>query len=126
VSNEEDLEPGEYGEPGPDDLPHKKSRLIGGLLVFLGVLMAVVVFSGELDKEAGKMKALVGFLASGGLWLGIGLLLFPWTNRMVKGFTAENNAMIGFQKLPVLWKAWLVLAMLLSVVTVVAVIVTGK
>ena len=40
--------------------------------------------------------------------------------------TAENNAMIGFQKLPVLWKAWLVLAMLLSVVTVVAVIVTGK
>ena len=43
MSNGEDLEPGEYGEPGPDDLPHKKSRLIGGLLVFLGVLMAVVL-----------------------------------------------------------------------------------
>jgi hypothetical protein len=126
VSNEEDLEPGEYGEPGPADLPHRKSRLIGGLLVFLGVLMAIVVFSGELDKEGGKMKALVALLASGGLWVGIGLLLFPWTNRMVKGFTAENNAMIGFHKLPVLWKAWLVSALVLSVGAVVAVIVTGK
>ncbi len=110
----------------PLDLPHKKSRLMGGLLVFLGLLMLPVIFLGQADKEDGRIKTLVGLLASGGLWIGIGLLLFPWSNRTVKGFTAENNAMVGFKKLPVLWKAWLVLALVISVGTVAALIVTQK
>jgi hypothetical protein len=123
---ERDEYPDQPMDTGTDDLPHKRSRLMGGLFVFLGLLMAVVVFSGELEKEGGKIKAVVALLASGGLWIGLGLLLFPWTNRTVKAFTAENNFMVGFGKLPVLWKAWLVMALVLSVGAVVAVIVTQK
>ncbi|HEY1190994.1 MAG TPA: hypothetical protein VGE74_25400 [Gemmata sp.] len=106
--------------PAPDgdlDRPHKKSRLVGGLLVALGALMTVVVFSDQLDREGGRIRALVILLAAAGTWVGLGLLLFPWTNRMVAGFTAENNAMIGFRKLPLLWKVWLVVALVLTVGT---------
>ncbi len=98
-----------------DDRPHKKSRLMGGLFLFLGALMIVVVFSGQLDREGNRMRALVGMLAFGGSCIGFGLLLFPWSNRTVKGFTAENNFMIGFRKLPLLWRAWLILALVFTV-----------
>jgi hypothetical protein len=98
-----------------DDRPHRKSRLMGGLLLFLGALMIVVVFSGQLDREGNRVRALVGMLAFGGSWIGLGLLLFPWSNRTVKGFTAENNFMIGFRKLPLLWRVWLILALVFTV-----------
>jgi len=110
----------------PSDRPYGKSRLIGGLLLLLGALMLVVVFSGQLEKEGGRVRALVGMLASGGSFIGAGLVLFPWTGRMVAGFTAENNAMIGFKKLPPLWKAWLVMAMILTVATWVAITVGSQ
>lgn len=112
------------GSPAQDDRPHKRSRLIGGLLLFLGALMTVVILSGQVDREGGRVRALVGMLASGGSWLGLGLLLFPWTNRMVAGFAAENNFMIGFRKLPMLRKVWLVMALVLTAGTWVFLTVT--
>jgi len=109
-----------------EDRPHKKSRLMGGLFLFLSAMMIVVIVSGQADKEGGKMRALVGLLASGGGWIGIGLILFPWTNRMVTRFKAENNFMIAVRQLPVLWQVWLVLAVVLTVGTWVTMTVTQK
>lgn len=100
--------------PPPADRPHPKSRVIGGLLVALGLMMSVVV-AVEGHKLDGRLLALVVFLAGAGTWIGLGLLLFPWTRGMVAGFTAENNAMLGFKRLPPLWKAWLVFAALPTV-----------
>ncbi len=77
--------------------------------------MAGALLSGSADREGGRMCALLALLASGGTWVGLGLLLFPWTNRTVAGFTAENNALIGFRKLPLLWKAWLIVALVLTI-----------
>ena len=52
-------EPGYVSDADPEDRPHKKSRLMGGLLLFLSAMMTLVIFSGQADKEGGKMRALV-------------------------------------------------------------------
>lgn len=122
----EQLPDSDKAETVPDDRPHKKSRLLGGLFLFLGAMMLIVVFSGQLKREGGRMIALVSMLASGGTWIGMGLLLFPWTNRMVANVKAENNFMIAFGKLPLLWKAWSIIALLLTIATFVAVIAIYK
>lgn len=104
----------EHDGPPVADWPHPKSRLIGGLLLFLGVVMAGALVT-EGPKLGGRLLALLVLLGVGGTWVGIGLLLFPWTRGMVAGFTSDNNAMLGFKRLPPLWKAWLVVALLATV-----------
>jgi hypothetical protein len=95
-------------EPGRDplDRPHPKARLVGGLLLALGALMFAVVVSGQLAREGGRVKAGVGALAGGGTWLGLGLMLFPWSRRMVARFHEDNNLMVSVGRLPPLWKGW--------------------
>ncbi|AWM36298.1 hypothetical protein GobsT_59140 [Gemmata obscuriglobus] len=109
--------PGERPDAGPDpDRPHKKSRPLGAALLLLGAIMAVMVFV----EGAGRVRiraviAFQGLFAGGGTWTGIGLLLFPWTNRMVARASAENNALIAFRQLPLLWRVWLGVAVLLTI-----------
>ena len=120
MKSDRDDYPDQSTDTNPADLPHKTWRLIGLFLLVVGAVSLAGLVAGHADKEVRRMRGIIGMLASGGLWFGLGLLLFPWTNRMVAGWAGENNFMLWFRKLPLLWKVWLVLAMIVTMGTWVA------
>lgn len=102
----------DYSE-APDGAPgHNpaaaKSRAIGVFFTLLGAAALTVVLVFDLPVK--KLTALLAAVGGLGVVMGVGMVLFPWTEAM---FALNQQDDFGklFKAMPQIWKVWFVLSM---------------
>jgi hypothetical protein len=97
----------------PDDggRPYKpaagKSRALGVFFILLGAAAVGAIF--YFDIPSRKVTAALSALGTVGVFMGVGMVLVPWTPKM---FALNEQDDFGklFAAMPVFWKVWFVVS----------------